>query len=200
MSIAVAATSRSSAVAAVVSAFASDPILRWVYPDPARYLAAFPAVVDAFGAGAFDAGTAEISPGGEGAAIWLGPGTEPDQDAVAAHLAATVDADRHDQVFGLLEQIDEHHPKREVWYLPFIGVDPPHQGRGLGSVLLASGLERADRDGIEAYLEASTPANRRLYERHGFDLVGELRSGDSPPLWPMLRPPANAPSRERSDR
>jgi hypothetical protein len=50
------------------------------------------------------------------------------------------------------------------------------------------GLARADRDGLPAYLEASAPRNRALYERHGFEVVGEIQAGDSPPLWPMLRP------------
>lgn len=191
---------RASAVAAVVAAFANDPILRWVYPDPARYLAAFPQLVELIGGGAFDTGTAEIAADGRrGAALWLGPGAESDEDALGDLVAATVDADRHDDVFGLLSQMDEQHPERDLWYLPFIGVDPPHQGNGLGSTLLAAGLRRADRDGVEAFLEASTPANRRLYERHGFEVVDELRCGDSPPLWPMLRPPADhAANAERS--
>jgi hypothetical protein len=23
---------------------------------------------------------------------------------------------------------------------------------------------------------------------HGFEVIGDIRAGDSPPLWPMLRP------------
>jgi ribosomal protein S18 acetylase RimI-like enzyme len=93
-------------------------------------------------------------------------------------------------VFALLEQTAEHHPETPCWYLPFIGIDPQHQGRGLGSRLLAEGLARCDRDRLPAYLEASSARNRALYERHGFVGTGELRAGDSPPLWPMLRPAA----------
>jgi hypothetical protein len=33
------------------------------------------------------------------------------------------------------------------------------------------------------------PTNRAFYERHSFRVLGEIRSGDSPPLFPMLREP-----------
>jgi hypothetical protein len=29
-------------------------------------------------------------------------------------------------------------------------------------------LERCDREGVRAYLDAASERNRRLYERHGF--------------------------------
>ncbi len=48
---------------------------------------------------------------------------------------------------------------------------------------------RADVDTLPAYLEASSPRNRALYERHGFEVTGEIQVADSPPLWPMLRRP-----------
>jgi hypothetical protein len=51
-------------------------------------------------------------------------------------------------------------------------------------------LERCDREGLPAYLEASSPRNRALYERHGFVVVEEMRlAKDSPPLWRMWRKP-----------
>jgi ribosomal protein S18 acetylase RimI-like enzyme len=175
------------AVASLVTAFATDPVIRWVYPDPGAYVASFPGVVEVFGGDAFAAGTAAVADGHTGAALWLAPDAPVDADRLVAHLERTVDPRRIDAVLDLLGQMDEHHPADAVWYLPFIGVDPAHQGRGLGSQLLAAGLTRADRDGLPAYLEASSPRNRALYERHGFTVVGELRAGDSPPLWPMLR-------------
>jgi ribosomal protein S18 acetylase RimI-like enzyme len=92
-------------------------------------------------------------------------------------------------VFSFLEQLSTHHPDPEtVWYLPFIGVEPTSQGRGLGSDLLREGLARADHDRLPTYLEASSPRNRTLYERHGFAIITELQVADSPPMWPMLRP------------
>ncbi|MBN9108737.1 MAG: ribosomal protein S18-alanine N-acetyltransferase [Pseudonocardia sp.] len=55
-----------------------------------------------------------------------------------------------------------------------IGVDPAHQGRGLGRVLLHRLLTPADEVGATIFLEVRTdnePA-RRLYESEGFEIVG----------------------------
>jgi GNAT superfamily N-acetyltransferase len=68
-------------------------------------------------------------------------------------------------------------------------VDPLHQVQGLGSALLQHALKVVDRDKLPAYLEATSPDSRRLYERHGFEAIGEIQAADSPPLWPMLRKP-----------
>ena len=56
---------------------------------------------------------------------------------------------------------------------------------GLG---LAHALERCDRDGLPAYLEATSARSKALYQRHGFQEVGAIQEGNSPELYPMLRP------------
>lgn len=176
-------------IATLVAAFTSDPVIRWFYPDAARHLAAFPELLQLLGGPAFDAGTADCGPDYAGAALWVPPGIELDEEAAGALLQRTVDPERHGEAFAFLEQVGEHHPQAACWYLPFIGVDPRCQGQGHGSRILAQGLARCDRDGLPAYLEASSPRNRALYERHGFAVAGEIRVADSPPLWPMLRSP-----------
>ncbi|TDC98808.1 GNAT family N-acetyltransferase [Nonomuraea deserti] len=71
-----------------------------------------------------------------------------------------------------------------------MGVIRGRQGTGLGSAMLRHRLGRADADGLPAYLEASSPRSRALYERHGFEELGEpVRVADSPLLWPMWRRP-----------
>lgn len=183
------AVDRERAVATLITALGTDPVIRWLYPDPDRYLRFFPRLVELLGGDAFAAGTAEVSPDHTGGALWVAPDVASDDATLVALFEKSIDAHRRHAVMTLLEQVVTHHPPTPVWYLPFIGVDPLAQGRGVGSRLLAAGLTRADRDALPAYLEASTPRNRALYERHGFNVVGELRAGDSPPLWPMLRIP-----------
>ena len=106
-----------------------------------------------------------------------------------------------DQVFedvnGMFEQMDELHPSGDHWYLPLTGVDPPAQGRRLGSTLLQHALAICDADRLPAYLEATSPRSRNLYAHHGFNDLGVIQAGSSPPLWAMLREPASS-SRDSS--
>ena len=50
-------------------------------------------------------------------------------------------------------------------------------------------LAACDRDGTAAYLESTNPENISLYQRHGFEVLGRIQVGASPPIFPMLRPP-----------
>jgi len=86
------------------------------------------------------------------------------------------------------------HPRQPHWYLSELAVDPPVQGRGIGSALIADRLAQCDRDGAAAYLENSNPRNTPLYERHGFRTLEEhLMGGDGPPILLMWRDPAGPP-------
>ena len=49
-------------------------------------------------------------------------------------------------------------------------------------------LAMIDRQNMPAYLESSSPRNISLYERHGFEPMGEIQFGSSPVLTPMVRP------------
>jgi hypothetical protein len=61
---------------------------------------------------------------------------------------------------------------------------------GFGAALLRPMLERCDADGVPAYLEATSPRNRALYERHGFEVTEELKlPAGGPPIWLMWREP-----------
>lgn len=74
------------------------------------------------------------------------------------------------------------------WYLSAIGVDPNHQGRGLGSTLLGAGIRRADREGTAIYLETETEANVGFYENRGFEVLEQLSAeGIGIPIWLLAR-------------
>jgi len=74
-------------------------------------------------------------------------------------------------------------------HLMYLATDPTRQGQGLGSRLLRAGIERADRRGNDCYLEATTPGNIGLYQRHGFEIlaVHHVDGGDGPPITLMRR-------------
>lgn len=115
------------------------------------------------------------------------PGVEPDEESLMRLLDENAPHDIKDDMPGIFEQMEKFHPTEPHWYLPLIGVDPVYQGAGLGSALMTEALKAVDRDGLIAYLESSNPRNISLYEHHGFEVIGEIQSGSSPVLRPMLR-------------
>ena len=63
-------------------AFSSDPIMRWMWPEPDAYVRSFPGLVRGFGGGAFEKGTAHVTEDFHGGALWLPPGVGPDDEAL----------------------------------------------------------------------------------------------------------------------
>ena len=61
----------------------------------------------------------------------------------------------------MFEQMGRYHPRQPHWFLPFIGVDPFHQGKGYGAALIQHALIPCDGDHTLAYLESSNPKNTR---------------------------------------
>lgn len=171
----------------LTQAFAVDPAVRWMYPDPRQYRRYFPAFAKAFGGAALARGTALVGGDCSGAALWLPPDAAPDEESLVVLLEESVlDRERAD-VFALFEEMGRHHPEEPHWYLPLIGVVPAQQGRGLGSAIMEHGLALCDEARLPAYLESTNPKNIPLYERHGFTVIGEIRIGRCPPIFPMLR-------------
>ena len=171
----------------IVAAFADDPMVRWSFPDPEAYRTQFPDFARAFAGGALSEGAAYGTEDLAGAALWLPPGTGPDEEAMAAIVVDTMSEAQQSEIFAVMEQMGPYHPHEPHWYLPLIGVQPSKQGKGYGSALLRASLARSDADGAPAYLEATSERNVPLYERHGFVRLGTIQAGSSPPLAPMLR-------------
>lgn len=70
--------------------------------------------------------------------------------------------------------VRRHRPAEPHWHLLDLGTSPDAQGRGIGTALLGHRLAQIDLEGRQAFLEATTPAGRRLYERFDFEAVGRL--------------------------
>ncbi|HSG88952.1 MAG TPA: GNAT family N-acetyltransferase [Pseudomonadales bacterium] len=179
---------RDAALATILLAFATDPVARFAAPSPADYLATMNAFAGVMGDAALARGAVFVAPDFAGVAYWHAPGAEPDEETLGAGIAASVPADRQEELMGLFEAMASHHPDAPHWYLPQIGVDPSAQGRGVGAALMKHALAHIDAEGLPAYLESSNPRNISLYERFGFEAIGEIRVGRVPLVTPMLRP------------
>jgi ribosomal protein S18 acetylase RimI-like enzyme len=125
-----------------------------------------------------------------GAALTLPPGAwrVPPPTTLLQGSAFGIHLSRAARIGFAMEWRHAHELREPHYYVRDIGVHPDMQGRGLGSALMAPTLERCDREGLPAYIEASSERSAALYERLGFEHVKELRVGGSPPLWLMIRP------------
>ncbi|MFI7403169.1 GNAT family N-acetyltransferase [Streptomyces sp. NPDC049541] len=177
-------------------AFQDDPVSGWVFPGDEyrrtthhRLMAAFTGIV-------LDEGRIDVTEDGSACALWLSvpagehEAAEAAVDDEAARLRAAVDPgnERIELIARLTAEI--HPAGRAHEYLWMIGVTPEHQGEGIGSALVQHVLDRCDREGLPAYLEASSARSRVLYERLGFELTGRpLDLPNGPQMWPMWREP-----------
>jgi len=167
--------------------------MRWAWPDAYQYAAYWPQIAEAYGGRAFDHGTAHVLENFAAVALWLPPGVESDEATFGELIAESCGDQILRDLHAVTGQMAQLHPAFEHWFLPLTGVDPVAQGQGLGSALLRHGLAACDRDGLP-YLEATSPRNRALYERHGFRVIEVIQAGASPPMWAMLREPGAAGS------
>ena len=190
-----AALDHDAIVQTLARAFLDDPVFRWYFPQARgrlerneRFFRGM--VLDACA----PHGTVWTTHGAAGAALWQPPGTPApsarEQLRLLPELARLCGRHLVRALRGTSEQ-DKHHPHDvDHWYLFFVGVEPAAQGGGIGSALMRPVLDRCDADGAPAYLDATTPRSRALYEREGFVVTGEYRlPGGGPPMWSMWREP-----------
>lgn len=177
------------AIAAIVAAFIADPPARFAWPSAHDYLLNMPLATREFAGSCFERGTAYVSADCAGAALWLPPGVEPDGEALEKMFRDTASPEHLQDLLATFDQMGKSHPREPHWYLPQIGVDPSAQGQGIGAALMEHSLARCDEEQALAYLEASKPENIPFYQRHGFEVTGEIQVGAAPPVTSMVRKP-----------
>ncbi|MFJ3513028.1 GNAT family N-acetyltransferase [Streptomyces luteogriseus] len=179
-------------------AFQDDPVSGWVFPGAEDRRAKHPGLMAAFTDIVLATGRIDVMEDGSACALWLSvPADEghgdPDGDAEdegPAQVREAVDPD-NERIEAIGRLTAAVHPTgRAHEYLWMIGVAPGRQGEGLGTALIEAVLDRCDREGLPAYLEASNARSRELYERLGFEPAGPaLDLPDGPAMWPMWREP-----------
>ena len=173
----------------LADAFYEDPVFGWLMPDEnsrsARLRRFFAIELRHV---ALERGRAWTVDELGGAAITTPPGAWRMPPLAALTQGATFGL-RLARAGRLLAAVERRHPRDPHYYFAAIGVRRGMQGKGLGSALMRPTLQRCDREGLPAYLEASSERSAALYERLGFSVIRELHVGDSPPLWLMLRSP-----------
>lgn len=171
-----------------VEAFADEAVSAWVEPEPRRRREHTRELFEPSLRAAVDAGQ-------------LVAALLPDGDPVAASVWAALDGAPPDphlpddgrpvtrRLATVLSATGARHPDVPHVYLSAMAALPRRRGLGAGTAMLRHGLDHARELGLPVYLEASTPRNRRLYARHGFQDHGRpvhLPDG-GPVLQPMWR-------------
>ncbi|MFE9704244.1 GNAT family N-acetyltransferase [Streptomyces sp. NPDC005930] len=183
-------------------AFQDDPVSSWVFPGEEHRRRTHHRLMAAFTDAVFADGRIDLTEDGAACALWLPVpagepvGTEPEDgvegsaEDVPARVREAVDPG-NERVELIARLTDGIHPTgRAHAYLWMIGVIPGRQGEGLGTALIESELDRCDREGLPAYLEASSARGKALYERLGFEFTGRpLDLPGGPRMWPMWREP-----------
>lgn len=123
-------------------------------------------------------------------AVWTTPATT---DAVFTEIGpelAALAGDRAPFAARAEETMSPHRPTEPSWFLATVGVDPEHQGRGLGRAVITPGVEAAEKAGVPAFLETSDERGVRLYRGLGFQVSAEYVLPDGGPrTWAMTRVP-----------
>ncbi|MEA2585781.1 MAG: hypothetical protein QOF33_3866 [Thermomicrobiales bacterium] len=189
-----------AAGAAIARAFQDEPMLVHVLPDPTERARRAPAFFAQGLAFARLVGAAYAPVAGPTAAVFGWPlpleelpperlaaaGLQPLPDVLGAEAAAR---------FAALEASVEAAQARLVpppcWYLAAIGVDPAHQGQGIGGALARAVLAQAAAAGLPACLWTDRAANLPFYRGLGMGLVGEgVAPGSGLRYWIFRRDPA----------
>lgn len=184
-------TSTDPALSSVVAAFATDPLLRWVWPDD-RYEQCAPGFFGLLLSLRTAGGEVWVADAGLAVAMWDPPGgldPVPAEDPWPALNATYTDTEQARwAVFNEALAVPSEAPQH--WYLGVLATAPGHQRRGLGAAVLAPALAAADTTATSAYLETASEANAGFYERLGFVVEREVDLPDGGPrCWLMRRPP-----------
>jgi ribosomal protein S18 acetylase RimI-like enzyme len=183
-------------------AFQDDPVSGWVFPDEEYRRTTHHKLMAAFTDIVLADGRIDLTEDGTACALWL---SVPADDHTADSTADSSDSSHDDGPAQLRQAVDPDNERVELIgrltagihpsgrahaYLWMIAVTPERQDEGLGTALITSVLDRCDREGLPAYLEASNARSLKLYERLGFEITGRpLDLPDGPRMWPMWREP-----------
>ena len=168
-----------TAIAATVAAgFFDDPVTQWLLPDEQHRRQVVQPMFELYVEPYLALGESYLTEDGNGAAVWMLPHQQlmtPElEHAFGSAIVDLLPAAAAERCFKLAETFARYHPDEPLYYCQFLATVPAMQSRGIGSTFLRDMLARADRDGMPAYHEATSPRNRALYERHGYVTQGEF--------------------------
>lgn len=185
---------REVAVLSIVRAFAADPLVRWFFPDDETYVQRASTFFGLLFDGRVDDGNVYVAGDGAAVSMWDPPGGG---SIAQAELDRRWDSEfepgagpgERERLEAYEEAANAMMPPETSWYLGVLATDPDRRRRGLASAVIAPVLERADREGLVAFLETGANENLEFYARAGFEVAEEVVLPDGPTLWGLRRSP-----------
>lgn len=184
------------AAGVLARAFIDDPMVRWPLggrlDHPMELEARLTTFFTEINRGSVDMEMMWATEDGRGVVVWLAPHAtasfeEDDLEMRPRIEPLTDDGGARYAVFW--DWIASHVPEEPTWFLDQIGVEPGHQGEGIGAALIEHGLAMARASGQPAFLETGNVRNVAYYERFGFEVVSDGDApGGGPHIWFMRRP------------
>ena len=186
-------------VRALTAAFADDVMWKAILPDNTERNRVMPALWRGVIAYCQRYGLVNTTPDVTGIACWTKPGhAHPTlwkhlrTGFLLARSVTGMSKTSRARFLSVMKQIEALHRKlmpRPHWYLWALGVDPVHQGQGIGRSLLEHGMAQAKEANIPCYLETQTEDNVLFYRKRGFELlrVADLHETGFK-LWLMHKP------------
>jgi len=180
------------AVAKMLSrAFADDPFLNWFLRKDAGRDAGSDIFFTIALELALPHGQAVVTDDLGGAALWFPPGTWKmglwQQLKLVPRMASAIGWKRLPWVVRHLDKVISKHPREPHRYLYILGVDPVHQGRGVGGTLMGPAMAECDRARLPSYLETSKERNLGFYQRQGYRVRDEVVLPPDVKIWTMWR-------------
>lgn len=174
-------------------ALVDDPGWIHVFPDDTTRLAKMEKMLGLVARIVYLPGKASwVVDDGLGAALWERPGEHGVGVLTSMRLVPRLAwwiGKRTRAALKMFGEMERHHPKEPHHYLAVLGVDPAHQGRGLGPRLLEPVFGRADDARQPCWLESTNPKNHTFYTRVGFEVADQQPIEGGPTITFFVRRP-----------
>ncbi|RFU78513.1 acyl- n-acyltransferase [Trichoderma arundinaceum] len=119
----------------------------------------------------------------DGELVWpeaLGPAVGPEEEAEIRRVAAAAPwnpINDSDPLDSKIKEVKERLLQKKP-YMYYLAVHPENQGKGVGSLLIQSGMKQAEKLGLDIFIVAFR-GGWGVYSRHGFRVEEELIQDDS---------------------
>lgn len=172
----------------LAKAFYDDPVYQWFFPDEQSRIRKCECLFALFLRNLVPQGAVFTTSRREGVALWIHTEHQPswikrwcESLKILSILGANIWC-------GIVwwHKVELKHPPQIEWELFLIGVDPNHQGKGIGSKLMQPVLHQCTLDQYSIYLDTGNPNNVSFYQHKGFKVIRDCDLPKGATIFQMI--------------